>query len=158
MVTPKVIFFDWSKTLSNSLFWSQLRNNGHPHNQYISAIEHAIFSENRQLINHWMRGEYSSEDVCRIIANRSNVPYEVVFEGLKESCTSMKLVSEEIPELIRRIKAKGIKAVIATDNMDTFSRFTIPALELTELFDDFLISYDLKLLKSERARGLDSLF
>ncbi|MEI6288471.1 MAG: hypothetical protein WCP18_02740 [bacterium] len=148
-MNPKVIFFDWNKTLSDSLFWSNLRDSNHQHNQYVSTIEKSIFFDNRQLINPWMRGEYSSEDICQIIANKSGVPYEVVFNGLKESCAIMKLVSEEIPGLVWQIKAKGIKTVIATDNMDTFSRFTIPALDLTELFDDFLISYNLKLLKGD---------
>ena len=149
MPKPKVIFIDWNKTLSNSMFWSQMRNLNHPHNKHVENIEKTLFNNNRNLINPWMRGEYSSEDICQIISNQSGIPFEIIFDGLKESCSVMEFISNEIPQLIKQLKSKGFKVVIATDNMDTFSRFTIPAMKLTNLFDDFLISCDIKSLKGD---------
>lgn len=48
--------------------------------------------------------------------------------------------------------------MIATDNMDTFERFTIPAMKLNELFDDFLISHSLKVLKEDIQENSISFF
>jgi len=39
--------------------------------------------------------------------------------------------------------------VIATDNMDTFERFTVPSMRLKDIFDDFLISHSLRVLKGD---------
>lgn len=147
--TPKAIFIDWNKTLSNSLFWEHLQDTNHPNNKHLEAIEKSMFQNNRHLINSWMRGEHTFEDVTKILSEDSGVNQEIILNELAESCRQMKYVSEEIPELINKIKDKGIKVVIATDNMDTFERFTIPAMKLEELFDDFLISHSLKLLKGD---------
>ncbi len=144
---PKIIFIDWYKTLSNSLFWEHLQNINHPYNKHLEAIEKSMFQNNRHLINPWMRGEYTSEDVCKILSEDSGVPQEIILNELAESCRQMKYVSDEIPGLIDEIKSKGIKVVMATDNMDTFERFTMPAMKLKESFDGFLISYSLKFLK-----------
>ena len=37
--------------------------------------------------------------------------------------------------------------VVATDNMDTFRRFTIPRMGLEKIFDDFLLSCELGCFK-----------
>ena len=47
------------------------------------------------------------------------------------------------------IRENGIKVVLATDNMDTFERWTVPALELEPLFDGILTSVYCGALKSE---------
>lgn len=135
---PKIIFIDWHKTLSNSFFWSG--------NQKYSD---AFFNYNRELINPWMRGEYTAEDVCKILSDQNNFDFDDVFKSLQESCSKMIFVSEEIPGIIKEIRSRGIRVVVATDNMDTFARFTIPGLGLKKIFDDFLISYNLKVLKND---------
>ena len=96
-----------------------------------------------------MRGEHTSENIVKILSEDSGVAQDIILNELAESCRQMKYVSEEIPELINKIKNKGIKVVIATDNMDTFERFTIPSMEIGNLFDDFLISCKLKVLKED---------
>jgi len=146
---PQIIFIDWNKTLSNSLFWEHLQDVNHRHNKYLNSIEKSMFQNNRNLINPWMRGLYTSEDIVEILSKDSGVPKEIILHELAESCYQMKYVSNDIPKLIKKIKSKGIKVVIATDNMDTFERFTIPSMEIGNLFDDFLISCKLKVLKED---------
>ncbi|MFA6421843.1 MAG: hypothetical protein WCV92_00330 [Candidatus Buchananbacteria bacterium] len=138
MNNPKIIFIDWHKTLSNSFFWSG--------NLKYSDV---FFKHNRELINPWMRGEYTAEEVCKILSDQNNFDFDDVLKSLRESCGRMTFVSDKIPELIKNIRSKGIKVIVATDNMDTFSRFTIPELDLKNIFDDFLLSYDLKVLKND---------
>jgi FMN phosphatase YigB (HAD superfamily) len=155
---PKIIFIDWYQTLSNSLFWEHLQDVNHSYNKYFEAIEKSMFQNNRHLINPWMRGEHTSEDMTQILSENSGVPQDIILNELAESCRNMKFVSDEIPELINKIKSKEIKVVIATDNMDTFERFTIPAMKLEELFDDFLISHSLELLKGDVQENSISFF
>lgn len=145
--SPKVIFLDWNKTLSYSRFWSQLANQNHPYNRYRGLITQWVFEKNIDLVNNWMRGKFTSEDVCKKIEEIAGIDSKIIFEALAESCANMELCSPEIPDLISRIKAKGIKTIIATDNMDTFRKFTIEGMGLDKIFDDFLVSYDLKLFK-----------
>jgi len=146
---PKVIFIDWNKTLSDSFFWWHLQNVMHPHNKHLEAIEKSMFQKNRHLINPWMRGEYTLEDIVKILSDDSGVSQDIILNELVESCRQMQYVSEEIPELINKIRNKGIKMVIATDNMDTFERFTVPSMRLKDIFDDFLISHSLRVLKGD---------
>jgi hypothetical protein len=138
MAEPKVIFIDWNKTLSDSHFW-----------RHFPEAETVMFLANRELLNPWMRGELSSEKICQTIAEETTFSESDIFNDLKESCAVMEFVDPEIPELIKKIRARGIKVVLATDNMDCFSRFTVPALKLKELFDDVLVSCDTKILKVE---------
>lgn len=146
---PKCIFFDWNKTLSFSLFWSQLSSSTHPLHSLHSQIIKYLFIDNKHLINPWMRGEYSSEDISRLIGSALEADSKQIFSELKRSCENMEFSDPLLPSLISRIRAKGIKAVIATDNMDTFVRFTMPAMNLKSMFDDFLVSSELKCLKGD---------
>ena len=149
---PKVVFIDWNKTLSHSLFWSHMAKKGHPYNQHFNKIIQYLFIKNKALIDLWMRGEYTSEDISKIISKAIKLDKEIVLQELAISCKNMSFVSPKIPRLIESIQRKGIKAVIATDNMDTFRRYTIPGMNLTNIFDDFLISFDLKCLKGDFKR------
>lgn len=146
---PKVIFIDWNKTLSNSRFWEQLEDVNHKHHNHHLGIIDSLFVENKNLITPWMQGKLTAEDICNAIAENTGIDAEIIFDELVESAKNMTFVSEEIPELINSIRAKGIKVVIATDNMDTFNRFTVKSMDLENLFDDILNSYALKAMKGD---------
>ena len=150
---PKVIFIDWNKTLSNSFFWHHLSNELHPNHKHHNTIEEGLFKHNKDLINPWMRGKITSDDVAGKISKVSGVDKEIILDELYKSAETMEFVSPEIPELLKKIRAQGIKIVIATDNMDTFRRYTIKGMKLDELFDDYLISYELKALKGDVEEG-----
>jgi FMN phosphatase YigB (HAD superfamily) len=79
----------------------------------------------------------------------TGIEQNIIFNELIKSYKQMKYVSEEIPELINKIRAKGIKVIIATDNMDMFERFAVPAMKLNELFDGVLVSCNLKFMKGD---------
>ena len=141
------IFFDWNKTLSNSLFWNQLADPGHIRHDWHENIVNFVFVENKHLINDWMRAKFNEEYIADLIFERYGYLQDVVIGDLAESCKNMQLVSDEIFGLINKIREKGIKCVIATDNMDTFIKYTKPAMKLECFFDDFLVSFDEKVLK-----------
>lgn len=146
---PKVIFFDWHNTLSDSLFWGHLSKSSHSLNKYYADIVTSLFTTHRDKICPWMRGDFSVNEIVGLIATDVGLSADTLYEELQSSCQNMSYVSDEIPDLIQGIKRLGIKAVIATDNMDTFSRFTVPGLMLDQLFDDILNSFDIGFLKSD---------
>ncbi len=147
MITPKIIFIDWNKTLSYSLFWEQLQTEEHRYHPYGDQIIHSLFNIDLNLINDWMLGKHTTEDVCNFISEHVKLPANIIQQELIVSCQHMKFIDKVIPRLLTKIRKKGIRVVIATDNMDTFRRFTMPALKLEEHFDDFLISSELGVFK-----------
>ncbi|HAV11502.1 MAG TPA: hypothetical protein DCX32_03080 [Candidatus Moranbacteria bacterium] len=151
----EMIFLDWKGTLSGSLFWSQLADPGHERHGWHKNITDFVFIDNKSLANRWMKGEFGEEYVAELISGKFGYPKDLVLEDLAESCRSMELVSDEILELVGRIRSKGIECVIATDNMDTFMKHTKPAMGLEDHFDDFLVSFERKVLKFDV--GYDSI-
>ena len=71
-------------------------------------------------------------------------------QTLQASCQQMRLVSDAIPDLMTRLRTYGLRIVIATDNMDTFHRWTVPSLRLHTLFDDILSSWQQRALKADK--------
>lgn len=138
----KVIFFDWNKTLSNSLFWEQLGDSNHERHEWNKNISTYLFRDNKHLISNWMRGEMNDREIVNHISFQFNYSPEALLDELATSCRNMKFVSDEVIALIDKLRKKGTRCVIATDNMDTFRKYTIPALELEKYFDDILVSFD----------------
>lgn len=147
---PKVIFFDWNKTLSVSLFWSHMNPySGHKYASYHKKLITALFVDNKNLINPWMRGEYDTKQIMDILSPLVGLSSKILEEELIISCKNQSYVDPVVPKLIGEVKNKGIKVVIATDNMDTFRNYTVPSMNLETLFDDLLISCELKTLKGD---------
>ena len=145
----KVIFIDWNRTLSFDLFWEHLKDTGHRYHHHLEPIEKWLFVDNRSLINQWMRGNITVDEIVQRISNGTGISPDVIMNELRHSCEIMKFCIVDIEELIGDIRNKGMLVVIATDNMDTFTRFTVPALKLNDTFDGVLNSHDLKCLKDE---------
>lgn len=145
----KVVFIDWNKTLSYSLFWEHLQDKNHPNHQHLPAIEKWLFVDNRNIIDPWMRGEFSAEDIVGKMSQDTGIDSNMILGELRRSCEEMRYCIDNLEDIIGRLQASGIKVVIATDNMDTFSRFTIPAMRLDAIFDGILSSYDIGCLKDD---------
>ncbi|NQV88011.1 MAG: HAD family hydrolase [Parcubacteria group bacterium] len=143
----KTIFIDWFNTLSDSLFWSQLFVPNHPYNCYHKEITKYIFLENPNLSKDWMLGKFSSEDICKKISFATGIKYEIILSTLKESCMNMRLANDRVLPVVQEIRDMGVSVVIATDNMDTFRRFTVSSLGLENYFDNFLVSNELQVVK-----------
>ncbi len=143
----QTIFFDWNKTLSNSLFWEQLGNPEHERHSWDADISRYLFEENRHLVSEWMKGVIDARGIVEKISLCYGYSADILSEDLAESCRNMEFVSEEVLPLIQELRRNGVRCVIATDNMDMFARYTVPALKLIEYFDDILVSFDKGLLK-----------
>ncbi|NWF65809.1 MAG: hypothetical protein HXY38_16175 [Chloroflexi bacterium] len=154
----KVVFLDWNGTLSDSKFWGHLENPQHPNSHLFPKIEKTLFGELKHLLKPWMRGETTSEDVISQISEKAELNHNIILNEFVESCKNMKLATRRFTELIKQIQNSGTKVVVATDNMDSFPRWTVPALKLNEIFDDILESHSLKAMKGDFIEDGKSLF
>lgn len=145
----KVVFIDWNKTLSFDLFWGHLKDINHPNHHYLEPIEKWLFVDNRNLIHLWMRGDIILDEITSRMSSDTGILPEIIIKELRHSCETMRFCIADVERLIRAIQDKGILVVVATDNMDTFTKFTVPALGLESIFDDILSSHVIKHLKDE---------
>lgn len=105
--SPHCIFIDWHGTLSHSLFWEQLQDKNHLYAPYSPLIQRWL-AQNKDIIKHWMRGHYSSEEISVLIGKSVNIDPEIIMGELKESCEKMRFCSDEIPKLVYRIRSNTI--------------------------------------------------
>lgn len=154
---PEVVFLDWHNTLSRSTFWGHVSEK-HPQSEIYKKISQCLFVDNADLINPWMRGKYEAWEICTKISDKTGISYGIVYDGLVQSCREMQLVSDSIPEIIQRLRESGMAVLVATDNMDTFRNFTVEGMKLKNMFDGFLISYEVGSLKQDSNGGIPLFF
>ncbi len=137
----KTIFIDWDGTLSRSRFWDRWSRDADTYPRY-QLIQEALFhsDEGRLLIKDWMRGLRSASNILKYLNEMTGINYDELESELRYSCEHMTLIDESVIDKIRQLRARGIKAVIATDNMDVFRLITVPALKLDQLFDEIITS------------------
>lgn len=105
-----------------------------------------------------MKAEITSEDISKQIADELKTDFETVFKEFVKGCELMEFVDPKVPDLIKRLRKKGIKVYIASNNMDSFDRWTIPAMKLNSLFDGIINSFAIKALKHDFDNDGRSLF
>lgn len=135
------LFIDFDGTLCHDKFWKSagvdVRSN----------IQEYLFQKNKDVVQQWMLGQYRSEDVNAILADFLRIPFSKLWKIFVEDCRKME-VSKSVLKRIGRLREQ-YKIILLTDNMDSFSRFTIPALRLDSYFDEIINSYDEKKSKKE---------
>ncbi|HMR72796.1 MAG TPA: hypothetical protein PKD68_02200 [Candidatus Saccharibacteria bacterium] len=131
----KAIFIDWDGTLSNSRFWHRWIGT----DEY-ELIQRVLFTDGREHLRLWMTGLISYVQVLEYVTSRTGIAYKDLARELRYSAEHMSFIDHEIPGLIRELRRKGVKVVVATDNMDVFRLWTVPALGLEDLFDGILVS------------------
>lgn len=147
---PGLILLDWYRTLSTSLFWEHWSVSPDPALRDAAArLAHALFGTRNDLIDPWLRGQLSAEQVLERLAPTTAVDPALALRGLAEGCAGMHLLSPRILAQVERLRAHGVAVGIATDNMDTFTRWTVPALGLDRWFDPILNSAERGALKGD---------
>jgi len=151
----KVVFLDWNGTLSGSKFWGHLEKTDP---ELFLNIESVLFGQLRSLIKPWMKGEIESEYVIRMIADRAKLNYSQIFDEFIYSCINMEYVSNDIPKIVKKLQKKGAKVVVATDNMDSFNRWTLRYMDKCNIFDDVLNSHYQRGMKKDTDKKGNSIF
>ena len=140
----KVIFIDWDGTLSNSRFWERWLGT----DKY-DLIQKELFVDGIEYIRLWMTGLLTYSKVLRFVESKTGIAYDELASELEYSARHMKFIDNEVTNLIHKLRGNGVKLVLATDNMDTFRLWSVPALGLETLFDEVLTSDTRGSLKSE---------
>lgn len=142
----KIVFIDWHNTLSTSRFWQHWELSKP---EYVELIQKNLFRNDKETVVRWMRGELIAEDITRQLEQRTGIPNEELLSELRKSSEELALIDSSVLHPIATLRKSGIKVAIATDNMDTFPRWTAPALKLESHFDAILDSHTLGVLKSD---------
>ena len=135
----RVIFVDWDGTLSNSRFWKRWSKEPEHQLKY-NLIQKVLFQNVNDLVQNWMLGFYPTASVVSYLADNTGLSYEELIKELHYSSEHMEFIDKNAINKIQSIRKQGTKVVIATDNMDTFRHWTMPALSIDDLFDGVLIS------------------
>ena len=146
MQNIKTIFLDWNGTICNNVFWEQLDNG--TTKDIFEKITKSLFVNNCDFIEPWMKNKLNFNDIIDVIHKETGFDKTFLKEQLIISSINMNYIDPEIPSVIKAIQNKGIKVVLASDNMDIF-RYTITNLKMDLLFDDLLLSNEIGFVKSE---------
>lgn len=140
---------DWYKTLSSSRFFV---DNQAENAQWCKIFRKRIFKDNADLLDDWLVGKITTHDILSRVS-RNEAEYQRAFDLLKRSCEKMQFDSERFLPLIKKLRSKGYKVVVATDNMDVFTKYAVPALKLDKYFDGVISSAELGITKKEIING-----
>jgi len=134
-----ILFIDFDGTLCHDRFWKNLDARD------LNKLQKFLFTKDSQLLKEWMRGRLSSERIVEICSKDLSIPYDYLWRIFVEECKTMKVPKESLD----RISSLRLSfyTVLITDNMDSFSRFTAPSLNLNRYFDIIANSADSGILK-----------
>jgi phosphoglycolate phosphatase-like HAD superfamily hydrolase len=137
----KTLFVDFDGTICHDRFWRSLNSAEN------SQIQDFLFSGNNSIVVDWMRGAYTSEQINELVAKETGLDYEYLWTTFVHDCKTM-IVQPEILNQINEVRNK-FHVVLITGNMDCFSRFTVPALQLDQYFDVIVNSFNESQLKTD---------
>ncbi|GAB4144161.1 MAG: hypothetical protein OHK0017_02390 [Patescibacteria group bacterium] len=155
----EIVFIDWFNTLSNGMFWEHWNDKDNQFHEHIKVLENFISQcKLNRKFDGWMRGKYSSEDICSELESILGIPKAKILNELFHSASNFKINDNRILTLVQNLREDGVRVVVATDNMDNFRIATIPGLKLEDYFDDFLISSEIGYVKKDEIEGKSIFF
>lgn len=138
-----IVFIDWHNTLSWSKYWESLLGK----NADFTKAVNDFFAFEKEMEARWMLGKLKSEDIVKLISQRSGLSEDLLWQTFISDCQKMHIDPETV-SLIEKLKDK-YNVVLVTGNMDCFSRFTVPALGLNKIFNHIINSADVGYLKTD---------
>ena len=135
------IFIDFDGTICFDYFWRSAPE------EIKKTIGKFLFQDNTYLLEDWMCGQKSSEDINQIISDNCNLDYNMIWSYFIKDCENM-YIPEDILDALSACK-KNNTLILITDNMDSFNRFTINKLKLLNYFHYIFNSYDYGVLKDD---------
>lgn len=135
-----ILFIDFDGTLCHDKFWRSVDADN------FGKIQKFLFGQNKSIVRDWMSGIYSSEDINQLIAKELNITYENLWNVFVKDCKNMS-ISRDTLNRIENFR-KNYATILITDNMDCFTRFTVPAQKLDLFFDLIVNSFENKKFKN----------
>lgn len=146
----KAILFDFDGVLCHDKFYEKTLLPEYA--PVYDWLQSNIFGD-KELVKKWMRNEVSTEAINRLIAENTGIGFESLTKLFEDSVRQMEL-NLEIMKLAEDAKLSGKKIAIVTDNMEIFSRITVPHHGLDSIFDFIINSADQGCLKKDAASEL----
>lgn len=137
----RTAYIDFDGTICHDRYWRSLPSPEYAH------VQQLLFVDNRQRVADWMRGQYTAEEINRFVSHETGLDYEYLWRIFVNDCQTMH-VSHETLALIAALRQQ-FHVVLITGNMDSFSRFTVPALNLEQYFDQIVNSWEEGMLKTD---------
>ncbi len=141
MKNKPILFIDFDGTICFDRYWKSL---GKEENEKVQDL---LFRNDTTLVNKWMKGEYSAEEINRKISEICNIEYDYLWNVFVKDCKTM-YIKHQVLEKINSLRQKYF-IILITTNMDSFSRFTIENLKLDKYFDEISNSFYEKKFKTE---------
>jgi len=138
------ILFDFDGVLSKGRFYSTIPEKNY---KIKDAINKNVFNKGSwNLMQTWMRGEKSFEEIHKSIAEKVGSNVEFLNKHLIDSVLRMQL-NKGLIKFAIQMRSLGVRTAIFTDNMDIFDRVFVPYHSLNEKFDFIFSSSTYKKLK-----------
>ncbi len=122
-----ILFCDFDGVLCHDKYWQSLP----PEENRL--IQNLLFGEDRTIVNDWMRGKYSAETINEMISQNTGIPYDRLWATFVSDCQTMRIVDGALEKIL--CLRNQFSIILITGNMDSFTRFTLPALKLDQYFD-----------------------
>ena len=135
------IFIDFDGTICFDYFWRSAPE------EINKTIVKFLFQDNVHLIENWMRGKISSEEVIKIISQNTGINYTLIWDIFVKDCKNM-YVRPDILQAISKCNVNN-NTILITDNMDCFNRLTNPQIQFEKYFSYIFNSYDYGVLKDD---------
>lgn len=136
-----ILFIDFDGTLCFDRFWRNLKP------EELKKVQHFLFTSNKEILRKWMLGEFTSEEVNLLVSESLSLDYTYLLDTFIKDCETMD-VSKTTLKRVHSLR-DTYTTILITDNMDCFSRFTVPSLNLQNYFDEIINSSDRRLSKNE---------
>ena len=144
------VFVDWHGVLCRDVFWfSILNDQSHPYYDRLRKATEHLFEHSPDLVQAWMRGQVTSEDVIRSLAIRLDRRCKSDFlkRRLRDDCRRMSAHPRLLQEL--QMIRRNCFVVLATDNMDCFVERLRVGRDLASAIDIVLCSSRMGVLKTD---------
>ncbi len=136
-----LLLVDYDGTLCFDRFWQTLEP------ALFARIQELLFTPQNPRLEQWMRGQLTSEQINSWLADNIPTSFEQLWAVFVHDCKKMR-VSEAALTHLATLRAR-FTTILLTDNMDCFTRFTVPELRLHAHFDHILNSADHGMMKRD---------
>jgi len=129
-----ILFVDFDGTICHDRYWRTLPEDEH------AAIQSLLFGrDTTKIVHDWMRGRYTAEEVNAYAAKEIGLEYDYLWNIFVDDCVTM-FVSKDVLKTVYSL-SDTYTTILITGNMDSFTRFTVPALSLEKYFDRIINSF-----------------
>ena len=149
-LSTKVVFVDWDGVLSRMRFWDGYSAPDSSQNDRAIRDAVADLFGNDEVVVDWMTGKLGTSEIVQqhLVPKPSATLVSDMHRHVVEQYASGRVDDRWLLGALRRIRSTH-QLVLATDNMDCFTDGVQGRRDLARLFDDYISSSDVGVLKAD---------